>query len=281
MSIDTHCHIQFKAYDENRDAVLMRAREAGVRMIAVSSERASSEAAVRIAAAHDDVWAAVGLHPNHLFPYPVDADEEAISSVEQFDPAIYRALAKQKKVVAIGECGLDYYRIPEHLDHAEVRVAQEKTFRAQLALADELGLPMIIHCRDAHAEMFRILKENSDAGKLVRRGVIHCFTGTVAEARSYLPLNFFISFTGIITFPPRKGQTETLADVVAAVPLDRILIETDAPYLAPLPHRGKQNEPAFVKFVAEKIAEIKNVSVTEVAEQTTKNAEQLFHLPTS
>lgn len=278
MLVDSHCHIQFKAYDENRDEVIRRARHEEVRMIAVGSGRASSEAAVRIAASCDIIWAAVGLHPNHLFAYPIDIEEEAILSVEHFDSEIYRALAAQKKVVAIGECGLDYYRIPENLDHAEVRAKQEKVFRAHLDLADELKLPVIIHCRDAHVDVARILKEYGDVGKLARRGVLHCFTGTVAEANVYLPLGFYVSFTGIITFPPRKGQTETLADVVRAVPLDRILVETDAPYLAPVPYRGKQNEPAYVRFVAKKVAEIRGVRMEEVEIQTTKNTEQLFHL---
>ncbi len=278
MLVDTHCHIHFRAYDDDRDAVIRRAREARVHMITVGTDRATSEAAVKLASAHNDIWATVGLHPNHLFPYPHDTDEEPAVTVEQFDVEIYRALAKQDTVRAIGECGLDFYRIPENLDAAQVQKTQEEVFRSHLDLANELQLPVIIHCRDAHGAVRRILSEYVASGKLLRRGVIHCFTGTRAEAEAYLPLGFSISFTGIITFPPRKGQTETVSDVVRALPLEQILIETDAPYLAPVPHRGKRNEPAYVQFVAQKIAEIQQTSLHEVAAVTTKNAEVLFGL---
>lgn len=278
MLIDTHCHVHFRAYDADRDDVIRRAREAEIKMITVGTDRGTSEAAVGLTETHEDIWATVGLHPNHLFLYPVDHDEESRAMVEVFDSARYRALAQNKKVVAIGECGLDYYRIPASLDATVVTAKQEEVLRAHLDLANELGLPVVVHCRDAHLDVHRILSEYIGRGKLARRGVIHCFTGSRAEAEAYLPLGFLISFTGIITFSPQKGATETLADVLRALPLDRIMIETDAPYLAPAPHRGKRNEPAHIRFVAEKIAEIKNVSFETVAAQTTENARQLFNI---
>lgn len=280
MLIDTHCHIHFRAYDQDREEVIRRTLREGVQMITVGTNLATSEDAVHLAMAHDGIWATVGLHPNHLFPGPVDPDEESVMSVETFEIERYREAARKSKVVAIGECGLDYFRLPATLTPSlsPQGRGQKEVFRAHLDLADELNLPVIIHCRDAHADLARILKEYLAAGKLKRRGVIHCFTGSQNEAETYLPLGFFISFTGIITFPPRKNQTEMLADVVRAVPLDRILIETDAPYLSPVPHRGKRNEPAYVKFVAEKIAKIKEIPYDEVASQTSNNANQLLKL---
>lgn len=276
MLIDTHCHLQFKAYQENQEEVIRRALEAGVFMITVGTKKRISEAGVALAEKYDGVWAAVGLHPAHLFPYPLDDEEGTVPKPEEFDINVYRSLAKHSKVVAIGECGLDYFRIKEKNNAVEIREKQEKTFRGHLDLADELDLPVIIHCREAHTESLRILKEYIEAGRLRRRGVTHCFTGTKAEAADYLSLGFFIGFTGVITFPPKKNQKEDLAEVVRTVPLDRLLIETDAPLLAPIPHRGKQNEPAFVKYVAQKVAELKQISFDEVAETTTKNAKILF-----
>lgn len=276
MLIDTHCHLHFRGFDENREDAIRRAQEAGVLMITVGTKARTSCDAVALAEKYKGMWATVGLHPGHLHPYPLDVEEGIIPKPEDFDATIYRELAKSSKVVAIGECGLDYYRIHEKADREEIRCKQQEVFRAHLDLACELNLPTIIHCRDAHTDVQTILKEYLAVGKLTRRGVIHCFTGTRAEAEAYLPLGFLISFTGILTFPPRKDQKETLADVVRALPLERIMVETDAPYLAPVPFRGKQNEPSYVRYVAEKIVEIKGVSLDRVAKQTSENAKNLF-----
>lgn len=247
-------------------------------MITVGTKARTSRDAVALAEKHEGVWAAVGLHPGHLHAYPLDVEEEIIPKPEDFDATIYRELAKSPKAVAIGECGLDYYRIDEKSDRGEIKRKQEEVFRAHLDLADELNLPVIIHCRDAHMDVQTILQEYLVNGKLSCRGVIHCFTGTKSEALAYLPLGFLISFTGILTFPPRKNQEETLAEVVRALPLDRLMVETDAPYLAPIPFRGKQNEPIYVRYVAEKIAEIKDIFFNTVAAQTSENARKLFKI---
>ena len=251
-------------------------------MIAVGTQSTTSKNGVEVAAKHDRVWAAIGLHPNHLFRMPIDeAESPFISRAEDFDREYYENLARQPKVVAVGECGLDWYRIPEDADSGEVKAKQERVFRAHLDLATDANLPVIVHCRDAHGRCAEILGEYVKAGKLTRRGVIHCFTATWKEAAPYLDLGFNISFTGVITFEAKGGGRErqlTLLDAVSKVPLPRLLVETDSPYLAPVPHRGERNEPAHVRFVAEKVAELKRTSFGEVEKQTTENAVRLFGL---
>lgn len=276
MLIDTHCHLNVPDYNNDRNEVIKRAHDAGIFIIAIGTEKETSLAAIQTAKNNNGVWASVGLDPNHLFTHS-DIPEE-IRVKNDFDPSVYRDLAMNEKVVAIGECGLEYHYIQNASNIKETKQKQQKILRAHLDLADELDLPLILHCRDAHTEMQKNLKEYIDAGKLERRGVIHCFTGAKAEAGVYTEMDFLIGFTGIITFSARKNQEETLADVVSCVPLNRILIETDAPLLAPVPFRGKRNEPAYVKYVAKKIAEIKQISFDEVAEQTTKNAQKLFRI---
>lgn len=291
MLIDTHCHIHFNAFREDMDEVIKRTLDAGVFLITVGTQKDTSKIGLEVAEHYEGVWASVGLHPNHLTKQEFWDDEELPSDqqvtgliktrAETFDPEYYLALAKHSKCVAIGECGLDYYRIPEGADLEEVKRVQEQAVRQQFEVATQANLPVIIHCRDAHDHQVALIKEYLNAGKLQRRGVVHCFTGTVEEARRYLDLGFYISFTGIITFPPRKGEADEqglspLQRVVKELPLDRIMVETDAPYLTPIPFRGKRNEPSYVRYIAEKIAEVKGISFEEVAEQTTKNAEQLF-----
>ncbi len=293
MLFDTHCHVHFHAYKDDMDEVIQRTRENGVFMITVGTQRDTSRNGLLVAEKYEGLWASVGLHPNHLTKQEFWDDDELPpeeqanglirTRAEVFDPGYYAELAKHPKCVAIGECGLDYYRIPEGVEVEEVKEVQEAAVRAQFDLATQANLPVIIHCRDAHDPQARIIKEYLDAGKLARRGVIHCFTGTREEAQRYIDMGFYVSFTGIITFPPRKGEGDEdglspLQRVVRDLPLDRLLVETDAPYLTPIPYRGKRNEPWYVKFVAEKVAELKSVSVDEVEEQTTKNAKRLFNL---
>jgi TatD DNase family protein len=284
--IDTHCHVQFNAYNEDRDRVIKRTLEKGVRMITVGTQSDTSKTGLELARKYDGLWASVGLHPNHLCEQEFyDEDElppeekptgKIKTRCEQFDREYYLRLAEDDNCVAIGECGLDYFRIPDDLDREEVIAGQKDVLRDQLDLADAANLPVIIHCRNAHGDQHAILRAYTEDNKLQRRGVIHCFTGTIEEAKKYIELGFMISFTGIITFPPKKDRDHTLVDVVSEVPMGSMMIETDAPYLTPEPHRGERNEPHYVKHVAEKIAEIKNVSFEEVAEHTTRNAERLF-----
>lgn len=261
--IDSHCHVHFSDFDADRAEVVARAAVAGIGLITVGTEAQSSASAVDFAAATQGVWVVIGQHP---------------SETENFDPAFYKKLAANKKVVAIGEIGLDL-----HYDALEGKekmlAAQTILFRQQLDLADELNLPVVVHTRDAHAPTLAILTEYISAGKLARRGVMHCFTGTAAAAQEYLALGFYISFPGIVTFPPRKNETEnSLWATVRAVPLDKILVETDAPWLAPASHRGQRNEPAWVEDIARVLAVIRNLTPEEFFAQTTANANQLFQL---
>ncbi|MFA5133644.1 MAG: TatD family hydrolase [Patescibacteria group bacterium] len=285
MLIDTHCHLNFGAYNNDRDEIVKKTLEAGIWMINVGSQSATSEKAVKIANSYDSgVFAAVGLHPTHLFEMEVDEEEAGTSfksRKEDWDHEFYRNLAKNKKVVAIGEIGLDYNFIPKNIDLKAAKQKQQEVFKEGLELADELSLPVIIHSRDTHNDIIPILKTYLDAGRLKRRGVLHCFTGSWEEAQRYLELGFLISFTGIITFNPRPSQAkaqEKILEVVKNIPLEKCMIETDAPYLTPEPYRGKRNEPLYVEFVARKIGEIKQMDFNEVAEVTAKTAKYFFSL---
>ncbi len=273
--VDSHCHVHFNAYHQDRDAVIRRALDSGVTMITVGTQRDTSRVAAEVAEKFDGLYASVGLHPNHLMAMQFDEDElEVKTRNERFDPRYYAELANYPKVVAIGECGLDYYRLPEEVDVDEVKQLQEDTFRAHIELAIKKNLPLIIHCRDAHDELADILDDY--LGRI--RGVIHSFTGTRSAAERHLAQGFFIGINGIVTFPPRKNQTESLADMVKDMPLDRLLLETDAPYLTPVPRRGERNEPLYVSYVAAYIATLRGVSVEQLAQATTSNAKALFGL---
>lgn len=268
--IDAHSHIHFPEYDGERDALISRAQERGVGIFAIGTDYASSVAAIACAEKYEGVWAVIGQHPT-------DTDEEFIGEK-------YVALAQSSsRVVAIGECGLDYFRVPEGMSFEALRGVQLERFRAQCKVAVRLGLPVMIHCRDAHADVVMVLKEFADAG-MALAGNVHCFTGTPEEAVKYVELGFYISFTGIVTFPPRKnvqpGQQSapSLDAAVLAVPIDRILVETDAPYLAPVPHRGEKNEPAYVEDTANYIARVRGLSEEEFMAQTVENTKRLFKL---
>lgn len=275
--IDTHSHVHFSAYKDDILDVLQRARAEGVAMITVGTLKKTSEEAVAFARQHEDVWASVGLHPNNIHFIPPSEDEG--SGREDFDYEFYKQLAQDERVVAVGETGMDMFRIPDGFDREQVIREQETVFRRHLDLCDELGKPVIIHCRDAHDHITRILTEYITAGRLKRRGVMHCFTGTAEQAAPYLALGMYISIPGIVTFPPKKTEAEnSLNAVTRMIPSDRIVVETDCPYLTPVPHRGERNEPSFVKFTAEHIAALRGVSFEEFAEQTTANARRLFNI---
>lgn len=287
--IDTHCHIHFQAYKEDMDDVIKRSLNAGVGMITVGTQSTTSKNGVALAEQYDGVWCTVGLHPNHLhaqefldeneLPPGVkddiaegDGPAKIKTRAERFDPEYYRELVQHPKVVAIGEFGLDYYRLPPNIDLEKMKADQTESVRAQLQFASAAGKPVVIHCRDAHADQAQLLREEIARGGLTRRGVIHCFTGTAEEAAMYRELGFLVSITGIVTFG------KNVQEAVREIPLDQIMLETDAPYLTPAPFRGKRNEPRYVEYVAEKIADLKGVSVDEVAKVTTANAMQLFQL---
>lgn len=253
MLIDSHCHpymLKLNAY-KNFDDFVMQTQQSGVeKMLCVSVDRTSAQTCINYATKYDVFYASVGSHPS-------EKDEDDFSE----DDIV--ALAQHPKVVAIGETGLDYYYNSEKLDTMRER------FRTHIRAAIRVNKPLIIHSRQAQVDTIKIMREENAQSV---RGVMHCFTESLEMAQQAIALNFFISFSGIITF---KNATD-LVEVVRALPLEKILIETDAPYLAPMPFRGKQNEPKYVRHVAEKIAEIKGVSFDEVARITTQNFNALF-----
>jgi TatD DNase family protein len=255
--IDSHCHLDQDAFDTDRAAVIARARDAGVeRLITIGAggPLASNRAAVALADADPHVFAAVAVHPH-------DAAEITTTTYEEL-----RTLWAHPKVVAVGETGLDYY-----YRHSPPET-QRTHLRRFVREAQRAGLPLVIHCRDAFADLLPILREEDAAAT---GGVIHCFSGTAAEADACLALGFCLSFSGIVTF---KNAAE-LRDVARTTPPDRLLIETDAPFLAPAPHRGKRNEPALVRQVAEELARVRDCDLAEIASLTVRNTERLFRLP--
>ncbi|HEY0521946.1 MAG TPA: TatD family hydrolase [Stellaceae bacterium] len=254
MLIDSHCHLDFEDFGAERDEVLARARRAGVDgMLTICTKITEFPAVRALAEANADVWCSVGIHPH-----------EAASQPET-DAARLAGLASHPKVVGIGETGLDFF-----YDHSP-RDRQEAVFRAHCAAARETGLPLIVHTRDADDEMAAILRDESRGGIL--RGVIHCFSSGRQLAQSALEIGFYISLSGIVTFKKAEALRTVARDVV---PLDRLLVETDAPYLAPVPYRGKRNEPSYVVHTAALVAELKGVSPEALADATTANFFRLF-----
>ena len=281
--IDTHAHVNFNDFKDDAKEVIKRALDENVWMINVGAESKTSERAVKMAEEYEEgVYAAIGLHPSHLVEQDVEYKEngELIKykpKPEEFNYDFYLNLAKNKKVVGIGECGLDFHRIENQASEKSkvesFKVKQREVFIKHLELAKEVNKPIIIHCRDAHNDLLEIF----NLAVKPPSGVMHFFTGNLEQAKKYIELGFYISFSGVITFPPlRLAGANAYNDVIKNIPLEKILVETDCPYVAPVPHRGKRNEPAYVKYVAHKIAELRGISFEEVAEQTTKNARKLF-----
>ncbi|MBI3974538.1 MAG: TatD family hydrolase [Chloroflexi bacterium] len=249
--VDTHAHLNDRRFAHDLDAVLARAAEHGVgAMVVAGYNLATSRRAVELAQRHDSLWAAVGIHPHDA----TSAGRAALAELGR--------LAGQPKVVAIGECGLDYYR------NLSPRAAQVTAFTHQLRLAARCGLPVVVHSRDAMAETLRILAaEQTPAG-----GVMHCFAGTTDEALHAIDLGFYISAAGSITYP----RNTALAGVFAAIPTDRIVVETDCPWLSPEGRRGQRNEPAYLPLVAGALARLRNQSLGAIATLTSRNATALF-----
>ncbi|MBV6488259.1 MAG: TatD family hydrolase [Pseudorhodoplanes sp.] len=253
MIVDSHCHLDFPDFADDLEAIVARARAQGlVRMVTISTRVRQLDRLLAICARFADVYCSVGTHPHH-------AHEEL-----DIDAATLQRLAGHDKVVAIGEAGLDY-----HYDSSP-RAAQEQGLRAHIAAARAAGLPLVIHSRDADDDMARILEEESARGAFP--AVLHCFTGGPDLARRGVALGHYVSFSGILTFK----KSDALRAIAAALPADRILVETDAPYLAPGPYRGKRNEPAYVVETAKVLAEVRGVSVEAIKRQTTDNFFRLF-----
>jgi TatD DNase family protein len=272
---DAHTHTNFAAYDEDREVVLARAREAGVGMNVVGTQLDTSRAAVALADAHEGVWATIGLHPVHTSKSFHDTKElgeggkEFTSRGEVFDRGAYEELGRNPKVIAIGECGLDYYRLD-----ADTKEVQRDAFIRQIELANDLKKPLMLHIRngvdasaDAYRDTIELLKAHANV-----RGDVHFFAGDWDTARQFLDLGFTLSFTGVVTF------TRDYDEVVKNMPLDMILSETDAPYITPVPHRGRRNEPAYVIEIVRAIARIRGEDVETVRMQTLANAERVFSL---
>ncbi|MBX4201107.1 TatD family hydrolase [Candidatus Parcubacteria bacterium] len=283
MIIDTHSHVQFRAFDMDADKITKKTLADNIWMINVGTKFQTSQRGVEFAEKYPEgVFAAIGLHPMHaaaeFIKMKTDPDEEENLALEnEFDAQKYRALAQSKKVVAIGEIGLDYYYKPKTTAKlAEFKEKQKRVFTQQLDLAKELNLPVILHCRMAHDDVIEILKERGE-----NRGVIHCFTGTLEQAQKYIAMGFYIGINGIIF-------KFNIDDTIKAIPLGSIVVETDCPYLTPLPAialatagapEGKtRNEPIFIKHTIQKIADLRSVAFDEVAEKTTENARKLFNI---
>jgi TatD DNase family protein len=273
---DAHTHAHFSAFKDDWRDVIQRALDGGVGMINVGTQKDTSKGAVETANFFPaGVYAAIGLHPVHTDKSFHDAQELGAtddakgftSRGEQFDFAYYRELAMDPKVVAIGECGLDYFRIEGDIE--EKKRIQKEAFEAQIALSVEIKKPLMIHCRDAFSDLIEMLQVNRS--KLAAEpGVIHFFTGTPENAKDLMDLGFSFTFGGVITFA--RSYDETLK----MLPVDKILSETDAPYVTPEPYRGKRNEPSYVIEVVKKLAEIKGISVEDMAMTIRANAKRVF-----
>lgn|SRR3989344_3456781 len=271
MLVDSHAHLNFKDFNDDWQQVIANCQKEEIWVVNVGAQLATSKKAVAIASEYPKgVYAAIGLHPIHVAGGSFQPEEFAIED--------YRALINSsKKVVAIGETGIDFYHSAKNF------TKQKEIFLKHLDLAQEFGLPVVLHARNskdgennAYEEILKILNERLAIGnkRFAIKGVIHCFGGTVKQAQAFIELGFFIGFTGIITF----AKTGELEKVVKSLALERILIETDSPYLAPTPYRGKRNLPQYVEYVARKIAEIRGIDYNEVKDQTVKNTKELFNL---
>ncbi len=257
MIIDTHAHLDMAPFSADRAEVITRAQEAGVgRIITIGIDLASSEVAIRLAEDYNGVWATVGIHPQHA------------AGVSEADFEKLTALARHPRVVALGEIGLDFFR--DYSPHD----AQIGVLERQLELAKKLGLPVVIHCRRAEREMIPRLRAWTSGLTGTRVGVIHCFSGDEATLSHYLGMGFYVSLGAYIGYP----SSSAMRGVVKSIPADRLLLETDSPYLPPQSRRGKRNEPAYVTETMRLLAEMRGASQEELSRETTANAERLFHL---
>jgi len=268
MLIDTHAHLNFNAFRDDVEEVIKRCADQKVGVINVGSEYKTSKRAVEMAEKHEGLWAAIGVHPGHLSEREIDDGEGNLirSAVEKFDRKKYFELAKSKKVVAIGEVGLDYYNGEEN------KKEQVEAFKEQIKLAVDLDLPIAVHCRNAYKDILEVITEEKKKYGEKMRGVIHSYLGRLSYAQIFNEIGFSVAFNGIITYARDYDK------VIKNIDLKYILAETDCPWLTPVPYRGERNEPLYVRYVAEKIAEIKDISNEEAAKVTTENAKKLFKI---
>lgn len=256
--VDTHAHLTSKRFAGEADALLKRARGQGVdRIVTIACDREDSRAALELAEEREAVSATVGIHPLYVH------EDDMPSALEEI-----RRLAATRAVAAVGEIGLDYYHpSPEGFEEAGWKTLQAEVFETQLQLAVDLSLPVVVHQRDSAEDVIATLRNFPKA-----KAVLHCFSGTREEAETFLSMGHWLSFTGILTFP----SAESVREAAAIAPADRIMVETDSPYLAPVPFRGKTCEPSLVVHTAKKLAEVRGIAFEEVAETTTRNAERFF-----
>ncbi len=275
--IDVHSHIQFPVYDADRADVIQRAKEAGVKMVAVGTQFSTSEAGIALARQYpEDVWATVGYHPNHLSEdWHHDRKEQKEAEAEKFNIDTLRSLARDPKVVAIGECGLDYYRLTtNNLQLTTTKELQKKIFLQQAELAQELNKAIMIHCRpskgtdDAYEDLLNIISNT----QFSIPKIVHFYVGGPVITKKLVEAGFYFTFGGVITFA--RDYDESLR----VIPLDRILLETDCPYVAPQSKRGKRNEPAFLEETARKLAEVKNISLEQLIAHTMQNTIQVLKI---
>jgi len=274
---DTHAHVNFRDFKDDAPAAMQRAHDKNVAMILVGSQYSTSQRAVKMAQEYANTYSAIGLHPFHLVDREVEErvdDQEVVkikSRAEQFVYDNYLALGKSSdKVVAIGECGFDYhFTLSENIE--KERIIQSRVFNEQINLANELGLPVIIHCRDGHADLLEVIRNNP-----IKNGaVLHFYTGDWQTAQPFLDLGYYIGFTGAITF---KKKTEAMQEVARQMPGGKILSETDCPYVAPEPYRGTRNEPAYVEKVVAKLADLRGITFAQMEKILDENAKRFFKL---
>ncbi len=312
MLIDTHAHVNFHAFKDDAKETIERALAENIWVNNVGTQIFTSRQAVELANQFKEgVYATIGLHPVHTYSQHLDEEETSFQTREEdFNTLEYQSLAKDPKVIGIGECGLDYYRLPEDVSqHEKVKVLQKKAFLKQIKLAKELDKVLVVHSRstkgtdDVCEDIYDILKSQNTNHKIQTnskfqipnfksslRFVLHSYTGSPEVLEKFLGLGGYVSFNGIITFdkPKRRNivsastkveeKTGNMEKLVKLAPIDKILVETDCPYLTPVPNRGKRNEPSFIKHVAEYLAKLKEVSFEEMAKITTKNARRLFKI---
>lgn len=273
--IDTHVHLDFKDFNEDREEVISRAFDNGVKAIVnIGVDLKTSEKSVELAENHENIFAAVGFHPDYFSKLEThNAKRDWIDKLKE--------LARNKKVVAIGETGLDYFHIKKPdfsrgnpVSVAEIKENQKKGFLAQIEMAKELGLPVVVHCREAWNDLFEMIQSEKSI-----RFVLHCYSGEKKDTEKFLELpNVCFSFSGNITYPKPASRAEKLAEAVQMIPLERTMLDSDSPFLAPQQARGKRNEPSYVRYIAEKIAEIKEISIEKVEKTTDENANEFFGL---
>ncbi|MFH0930017.1 MAG: TatD family hydrolase [Candidatus Moraniibacteriota bacterium] len=303
--IDTHAHLDFKDFDEDREEVISRFFDAGGKAIVnIGVDLERSRKSIEIAESHENVFASVGFHPEFFSKAEKEfsifsAAADQFSKNSKINKLIneLKKLANNKKVVAIGEIGLDYFSHTDEIITNEQKENQKKGFLVQIELAQELGLPVIVHCREAWRDLYEIVKSQSQNSNIQQnpksqvskkiqntkykipdtKFVLHCYSGEKKDMENFLELpNVHFSFSGNITYPKPIERAEKLAEAVRMIPLDKIMLDSDSPFLAPQEFRGKRNEPTYVKYIAQKIADIKDISVEEVERVTDKNAEKFF-----